>query len=218
MTDTQHLPEPLGESAVLSPITMHSQPPGWRFTAYPSISDAGITVSKLVIEVDPSIGMTALGITETVLRNISIPIIRSEVIGSVERRRTELEEALATMSRDDSSYAKVKEWADQALQVSERATPQRKRRVSLKKQRQWAEQAEQAVSAAKKARQQNSSIYAILEEKWCSGHEASDHELVKSRLRRLGKREYTLGTGKKIAAGPRLRAWRRLRTNNQQEG
>ncbi len=209
------MPDPSDRGTVLTPITLHSTPPGWRYTAYPSITDAGITVSKLVIEEDPSIGKTVHGITETVLRSIRIPDIRSEVVESVERRRTKLEEALATMSPDDPAYGKIERWADEAVRASERGAPQRKRRVSLKKQREWADQAEQAVSAARKAREQNSSIYPILEEQWCSGHEASDHELVKSRLRRLRERGYTLGAGKGTVAGPLLRVWRRLQTEKE---
>jgi hypothetical protein len=198
---------------------MHSEPPGWLYTAYPSISGAGVNISKLMIQVDPSIGASALGITETVLRSISVPAIRSEVIESVERTRMEFEEAFAMISSDDPSYAKVEEWNDQAVRVTEYANTQRKRRVSLKKQREWAEQAKQAVAAARRARQRNSSLYAILEEEWCSGnHEVSDHELVKSRLRRLRGREYILGNGRDIVAGPLLRAWRRLSTNSEKEG
>ena len=216
MTDYSHIPDTPDEDTALTPITRHSEPPGWLYTAYPSITDAGITVSKLVIEEDPNIGTTDFGITETVLRSISIPVIRSEAIESVERKRDQLEEVLNTMSLDDPAYATIQKWADQAVQVTERATPQRKRRVSLKKQHEWAEQAEQAVSAAKKARGLSISIYSILEEDWCSGHEVADYDLVKSRLRRLREREYTLGTGDETAVGPRLRAWRRLNTNQRQ--
>jgi hypothetical protein len=173
-------------------------------------------VSKLVIEEDPDVPPSDLGITETVLRSLSIPHIRSDLVETVERRRTDFEDALAAVSVDDPSYASIRRRADQAGVVSERATPPRKRRVSLKKQREWAAQAEQAISAAQKARQQNTSIYPILEGEWCSGHKAADYELVKSRLRRLRDREYTLGTGKNTAAGPRLYAWRRPPANKQQ--
>lgn len=193
-------------------LSLDSNPPGWLLDVYSSETDAGLVISRLDIRVDPNMDTPTTGITSTIINNIRLPEIRSQIVERVELAASRFADAISKMDADDPAYELVARAHDQAERMREAAAPDLTRRTTLKRRQEWAEQAEEALAAGRQARAENCGIGRVLEQKW-----DREPEGVKTRLRRLKKRGYIIGRGRNVSPGPTLQERRRYLDSETKE-
>ncbi len=193
-------------------LSLDSNPPGWLLDVYSSETDAGLVISRLDIRVNPNVDTPITGITSTIINNIRIPEIRSQIVERVELAANRFADAMSKMDTDDPAYELVAKAHAQAERMREAAAPDLTRRTTLKKRQKWAEQAEEALAAGLQARTENCGSGRVLDEKW-----DMESEGVKTRLRRLKKRGYIIGRGRNVSPGPTLQERRRYSDSESKE-
>lgn len=182
-------------------LELQSTPPGWLIDVYHSATDAGVVITRLDIRQDPTAGTPRVGITATVLSNISLPEIRTQVIERLHLADQRLDEWRSATDPSDPTYELLARAATLAKQDAHNARDDT-RRMPVGRQRAWADQAKEALEAAKQARHDNTDLSRILEDQWGLYPDG-----VKSRLRRLKERDYIRGRGRNLTKGKALDTW-----------
>jgi hypothetical protein len=179
---------------------------------YASETDAGLVITRLDIRVNPNVDTPTTGITSTIINNIRLPEIRSQIVERIELAESRFAAAISQMDTDNPAYELVARAHAQAKRAGSGAAPELTRRTTLRKRQEWAEQAEDVLAAGREARAESRGIGGVLEEKWNRGPEG-----VKTRLRRLKKRGYIIGRGRNASSGSTLQEWREHADSKSEE-